>query len=177
MGDVDADALPKGTRNRPGRVNPAIGIENIFWNILAVSAINRVAHILPGSDDDGGGQEEGHGEVVVKPEDDIVRLHVAKFDQVLDSAEDTEHLKPDDQSLPFDVVRVSPVLSTYELSTHVTFSPLSLTPAVFSITPRHDLSHNLVFLALRFQCRLSVAPLARRPSRSRLFLPPFPLRI
>ena len=74
-----------------------------------MGAIDRVAHILPGSDDGGRGQEKGHGEVVVQPEDDIVRLAVAKFDQVLDSSEDTEHL--DDQSLTFDLARVIAALS------------------------------------------------------------------
>ena len=61
-----------------------------------MGAIDRVAHILPGSDDGGGGQEKGDREVVVQPEDDVVCLDVTKFDQVLDSAEDAEHL--DDQT-------------------------------------------------------------------------------
>ena len=58
-----------------------------------MGAIDRVTHILPGRDDSRGGQEEGHGEVVVQPEDDIVVLDVAEFDQVLDAPEDAEHLE------------------------------------------------------------------------------------
>ena len=81
-----------------------------------MGAIDRVAHILPGSNNAGGGQEKGHGEVVVQPEDDIVRLGVTEFDQVLDSAEDTEHL--DDQSLAFYHAQVIPVLLTRALDCH-----------------------------------------------------------
>ena len=52
MSHVDADSFPEGTRYCVGRVDPAVSIEHILWDVFAMNTINRVANVLAGSHDE-----------------------------------------------------------------------------------------------------------------------------
>ena len=46
MGNVDTNPFPKGTGYGVCGVNPAIGIEHIFWDVLSMHTVNGITHIL-----------------------------------------------------------------------------------------------------------------------------------
>lgn len=80
MRHIDPNPLPKGTGNRICGMDPAIRVQNVFWNVLGVDAIDRVAHILSGGDDQGKCQQTHDSECVVQTEDGAVDVHMADFD-------------------------------------------------------------------------------------------------
>lgn len=55
-------------------------------------AIDRIADVLPGSDDQGKRDQQDHREAVMQPEDSCVDVHVRDLDQALQAPKYVEHL-------------------------------------------------------------------------------------
>ncbi len=92
MRHVDAYPLPECAGDGVGGVDPAVRVEHVLWDVFGVDAVDGVAHVLPSGDDQGEGQQAHDREGVVEPEDGAVDVHVAHLDQVLQAAEDVQHL-------------------------------------------------------------------------------------
>ena len=91
MGHVEANPFPEGTGDRVRRVDPAVGVQHVFRDVLGVDAVDGVADILPGRHNQAEGQQTDDGEGVVEPEDGRVDVNVADFDQGLQAAEYVDH--------------------------------------------------------------------------------------
>ena len=60
MGNVDTNPFPKGTGYGVCGVNPAIGIEHIFWDVLSMHTVNGITHILSSGHNQRKSQHKGH---------------------------------------------------------------------------------------------------------------------
>ena len=89
---LDADFLEVGAVDGVRRVDPAVGVEHVFRNILGVDAVDRVAHILSRRHNQAERQQYHHRDAVVQPEHGRVDVDVADFDQVLQAAKYVEHV-------------------------------------------------------------------------------------
>lgn len=89
---IYAYPLPESAGDRVRGVDPAIRVEHVLWYVLGVHAVDGVAHVLPGGDDERERQQAHDREGVVQPEDGAVNVHVADLDEVLEPAEDVQHL-------------------------------------------------------------------------------------
>lgn len=59
---------------------------------LGVHAVDGVAHILAGGDDEAEGHEDHDGDAVVQAEHGRVNVDVAHFDEVLKASKDVQHV-------------------------------------------------------------------------------------
>ena len=91
MWHLEADLLQVGTVDGVGRMDPAVGVEDVLGYILGVDAVDRVADILSRRHNQTEGQQDHHCDTVVQPEDGRVDVDVADFDQVLETAEYVQH--------------------------------------------------------------------------------------
>ena len=88
---VNTNPLPECAGDGVGGVDPAVSVQDVLGNVFGVNTVYGVAHVLPGGDDEGEGEQEGHGGPVVEPkytgvDSDVVRLH-----QTFQSAEYFQH--------------------------------------------------------------------------------------
>ena len=57
-------------------MNPAVCVEDVLWDVLGMNTIDRIANVLPRSDDEAKGQQAHHSEGVVQPEYGAVDVHM-----------------------------------------------------------------------------------------------------
>jgi hypothetical protein len=91
MRDFEADLLEVGTVNRVGRMDPAVGVEDVLGDILGVDAVDGVADVLSRRHDETERQQNHHRDAVVQPEDGRVYVDVADFDEILQTPEYVQH--------------------------------------------------------------------------------------
>lgn len=70
---------------------PTVGVDDGLWNGIASQAINWIAHILFGGDDDAESEQEDDRDRVVELEDVVVYLDPAGLEQRLQTAKHVEH--------------------------------------------------------------------------------------
>lgn len=92
MGHIESYALPEGTRDSVGGVNPTISIEDVLRNVFGVDAVDGVAHVLLGRHDEGEGEHDGRRHTVVEAEHPRVYVHVGDTQQPAKLAKDVQHL-------------------------------------------------------------------------------------
>ena len=68
-------------------MNPAECVEDVFWNVLWVYAVDGVPNVLPGGDEEREGKTGHDGDCVVEPEDTAVYLDMGEFYQTLQSSQ------------------------------------------------------------------------------------------
>ncbi len=91
MRHVDADPLPEGTRDGVRGVDPAVGVEHILGDVFGVDAVDGIAHVLPGGDNERERQQEAHCDRVVESEDGRVDGDVTDLDEALEASEHVQH--------------------------------------------------------------------------------------
>ena len=92
MGDVETDSLPKGARNRVRRVDPAVGVEHLFGNVLGVNAVDGIADVLLGRHDEREGEHAGRRHAVVESKHPRVDVDVRDAEEAAQLAENLQHL-------------------------------------------------------------------------------------
>ncbi len=92
VGHVDAYPLPEGTGYGVGGVDPAVRVEHVLWDLLGVDAVDGIAHVLTGGDNQGEGNQEADCHRVVHPEDRRVYRDMADLDEALEASEHIQHL-------------------------------------------------------------------------------------
>lgn len=98
--DADAHLLLERLLNGVRRVYPTVRVEHVFRYVLGVHAVNRVAHVLAGGDDQAERGQQHHGQAVVQPEHGRVDVHVADFHQALQAPERVKHDVPNRRDTP-----------------------------------------------------------------------------
>jgi len=73
-------------------MDPAICVEHILRDVLCVDAVDGVAHILLGGDDQAEGEHAGGGDAVVQPEDPAVDVAVGDVQETPQLPEYLQHL-------------------------------------------------------------------------------------
>jgi len=73
---IKTNPFPEGTGDGVCGVDPAIGVENILWNVFGVYAVYWVADILFGRHNEGEGEHAGGGHAVVQSEHPAVDVNV-----------------------------------------------------------------------------------------------------
>ena len=68
MSHINANSLPKGTRNGVGGVNPTIRVEDIFGYVFGMHTVDGISNILSRGDNKRKGQHKGHRYRIVQPE-------------------------------------------------------------------------------------------------------------
>jgi len=91
MRDFEADLLEVGAVDGVGRVDPAVGVEDVLGDILGVDAVDGVADVLSRRHDETERQQNHHRDAVVQPEDGRVYVDVADFDEILQTPEYVQH--------------------------------------------------------------------------------------
>ena len=89
--NVFSDLFEKGTFDKVCMHDPAIRIENIFWNFFRMDAVNGIADILTCGDNQGESQEDHHRQTVVQAEDGRVDSNMAHLYQVFQASENVQH--------------------------------------------------------------------------------------
>lgn len=88
---LQAFALPVGCGDSVGAVYPAVCVENVLGQVLAVYAVDRVADVLAGGDDQGERDQYNHREAVVQSKDSAVGVDVRDFNEALETTEYVQH--------------------------------------------------------------------------------------
>lgn len=83
-------AVRRGYRVRA--VYPAVSVENVLGQVLAVYAVDGVADVLAGRDDQGERYQQDHGQAVMQAEDGAVDMDVRDFYETLQTAKYVQHL-------------------------------------------------------------------------------------
>jgi len=91
MRDINADPLPEGTGYRVRRVDPAVRIEHILWDVFCVNTVYGVAHVLSCGHYERERQQAHDSERVVEAEDGAVDVDMADLGQVLQTPEHVQH--------------------------------------------------------------------------------------
>lgn len=91
-GHLQALLLPISRGYRVRAVYPAISVEDVLRQVLAVYAIDRIADVLAGGDDKGEGYQQDDGEAVMQAKDGAVYMYVRDFYKALETAKYVEHL-------------------------------------------------------------------------------------
>lgn len=84
--------LPVGRGDGVGAVYPAVRVEDVLGQVLAVYAVDGVADVLAGGDDQGERDEYDDRETVVQSEDGAVGVNVRDFNEALETAKYVQHL-------------------------------------------------------------------------------------
>jgi len=92
--DGDAHLLLERLLDGVRRVYPTVRVEHVLGYVLGVHAVDRVADVLPGGDDQAERGQQHHGQAVVEPEHGRVDVHVADFHQALQAPEHVKHGVP-----------------------------------------------------------------------------------
>lgn len=67
----------QGERNANGQNLPAVGVDKRLWDCITANAVNWIADILLGGDDDAEGKQNDDRYGVVQLENGIVNLNAA----------------------------------------------------------------------------------------------------
>lgn len=98
VGHLNADFLEPGTLQAEGRMDPAVGIEDLGGHIILRNAVNRIPKVLAGSDKNGATNENDEGRPIVKSKDGIVNDTRLCPDKVLQTLKQGIHLESSEQS-------------------------------------------------------------------------------
>jgi len=98
--DGDAHLLLERLLDGVRRVYPTVRVEHVLGYVLGVHAVDRVADVLPGGDDQAERGQQHHGQAVVEPEHGRVDVHVADFHQALQAPEHVKHGVPGRRDTP-----------------------------------------------------------------------------
>lgn len=98
--DGDAHLLLERLLDGVRRVYPTVRVEHVLGYVLGVHAVDRVANVLPGGDDQAERGQQHHGQAVVEPEHGRVDVHVADFHQALQAPEHVKHGVPGRRDTP-----------------------------------------------------------------------------
>jgi len=98
--DADAHLLLERLFDGVRRVYPTVRVQHVFGYVLGVHAVDRVADVLPGGDDQAERGQQHHGQAVVEPEHGRVDVHVADFHQALQAPEHVKHGVPGRRDTP-----------------------------------------------------------------------------
>ena len=88
---VHPHPLPVRRGERVGGVDPAVGVEDVLWDVPRVDAHDGRADVLPRRHDEGEGQQGHHRDAVVQPEHGAVRVVAAHLHQALEPEEEVQH--------------------------------------------------------------------------------------
>lgn len=89
--NLETLSFPVSRCDRVRAVDPAIRVQHVLGQILTVNAIDRIANVLPGSDDQRERDEKDDRETVVQPEHSCVDVHVRDLDQAFQASEYVQH--------------------------------------------------------------------------------------
>lgn len=78
--------------DRVRTVYPAIGVQHVLGQVLAVNAIDWIAHVLTSGDDQRERDQQDHGEAVVQAEYGAVYVYVRDLYKALQTAKYVQHL-------------------------------------------------------------------------------------
>lgn len=99
FGIVDAEeghfqALSLSVRRgyRVRAVYPAVSVQNVLGQVLAVYAVDGIADVLAGRDDQGERYQQDHSQAVMQAEDGAVDVDVRDFYETLQTAKYVQHL-------------------------------------------------------------------------------------
>lgn len=73
-------------------MDPTVSVDHVLRDFLGVDTIDGVSDVLAGCDDETEGEEDHHRNGVVETEHGGVDVDVGDFDEVLEAAEDIQHL-------------------------------------------------------------------------------------
>lgn len=71
---------------------PAVSVENVLGQVLAVYTIDGIADVLAGCDDQGERYQQDHSQAVMQAEDGAVDMDVRDFYETLQTAKYVQHL-------------------------------------------------------------------------------------
>jgi len=98
--DGDAHLLLERLLDGVRRVYPTVRVEHVLRYVFGVHAVDRVADVLPGGDDQAERRQQHHGQAVVEPEHGRIDVHVADFHQALQAPEHVKHGVPGRRDTP-----------------------------------------------------------------------------
>lgn len=78
--------------DRVRTVYPAIGVQHVLGQVLAVNAIDWIAHVLTSGDDQRERDQQDHGEAVVQAEYGAVDVYVRDLYKALQTTKYVQHL-------------------------------------------------------------------------------------
>jgi len=81
-------------------VYPTVRVEHVLGYVFGVHAVDRVADVLPGGDDQAERGQQHHGQAVVEPKHGRVDVNVADFHQALQAPEHVKHGVPGRRDTP-----------------------------------------------------------------------------
>lgn len=91
-GHFQALSLPVRRGYRVRAVYPAVSVENVLGQVLAVYTIDGIADVLAGCDDQGERYQQDHSQAVMQAEDGAVDVDVRDFYETLQTAKYVQHL-------------------------------------------------------------------------------------
>lgn len=91
-GHLQALSLPVRRGYRVRAVYPAVSVENVLGQVLAVYTIDGIADVLAGCDDQGERYQQDHSQAVMQAEDGAVDVDVRDFYETLQTAKYVQHL-------------------------------------------------------------------------------------
>jgi len=97
---ADAHLLLERLLDGVRRVYPTVRVEHVLRYVLGVHAVDGVADVLPGGDDQTERGQQHHRQTVVEPEHGRVDVHVADFHQALQAPEHVKHGVPGRRHTP-----------------------------------------------------------------------------
>lgn len=89
---LGATAFPVRRRDRVRAVDPAVSVEDVLGQILAVYAVDRIADVLASGDDQRERYQQDHREAVMQTEHRAVDVDVRDLYEALQAAEYVQHL-------------------------------------------------------------------------------------
>lgn len=92
-GHLVALLLLVGGGNGVGAVYPAVGVEHVLGQILAVYAVDRIADVLAGRHYQRERDQQDYRKAVVETKDGRVDVDVRYFNEALQAAEYVQHLR------------------------------------------------------------------------------------
>lgn len=91
-GHFQALFLPVRRGYRVCAVYPAVSVQNVLGQIFAVYAVDGIADVLAGCDDQGERYQQDHSQAVMQAEDGAVDMDVRDFYETLQTAKYVQHL-------------------------------------------------------------------------------------
>lgn len=88
---LGADLLQEQALERVRRMDPAICVEDVLWNVFGVHTVDRIADILARRDDQRERHQHHDSDRVVQPEHGRIDVHMADLDEILKATEYVEH--------------------------------------------------------------------------------------
>ena len=93
MRNINCDSLPEGTWYGICGMNPAVSVENTFWDVICVNTINGIAKELPWCHKNWWGHKQDNRKLVAKSENCGINFHFFKFEYTLDAWKWAQHFE------------------------------------------------------------------------------------